>query len=141
MGETASTINNVITFQCLPCLSINPGIYNVTWGQGAYNGKGETLAERRGCKMKQALCLALFMMLIPLTGCATNTLGIDSGLFTDKPCKAPCWNGLTPGVSTAKDVDQFMQDLSTSWCLRCAIYERKSSIESEESNLISSLSV
>ena len=63
--------------------------------------------------MKRALCLALFMMLIPLTGCATNTLGIDFGLFTDKPCKAPCWNGLTPGVSTAKDVDQFVQGLST----------------------------
>ena len=62
--------------------------------------------------MKRALCLALFMMLITLTGCTTNTLGIDSGLFTGKPCKLPCWNGLTPGVSTANDVDQFIQGLS-----------------------------
>ncbi len=38
---------------------------------------------------------------------------MDSGLFTGKPCKVPCWNGLTPGLSTAKDVDQFMQNLST----------------------------
>ncbi len=62
--------------------------------------------------MIRALFVALFMMLITLTGCATNTLGIDSGLFTGKPCKAPCWNGLTPGVSTSKDVDQFIQGLS-----------------------------
>ena len=60
-------------------------------------------------KMKRALCLALCTMLIIVTGCAPDTLGIDSGLFTDKPCKAPCWNSLTPGVSTAKDVDQFIQ--------------------------------
>jgi hypothetical protein len=52
------------------------------------------------------------MMLIPLTGCATITLGIDSGLFTGKPCKLPCWNDLTPGVSSATDVDQFIQGLS-----------------------------
>lgn len=62
--------------------------------------------------MKRALYLVLFMMLITLTGCATNTLGIDSGLFTGKPCKLPCWNSLTPGVSADKDVDQFIQNLS-----------------------------
>ena len=69
--------------------------------------------------MKQVLCLALFMMSILFTSCATNTLGnngnnlgIDSGLFTGKPCKLPCWNGLTPSVSTFNDVDQFMQGLS-----------------------------
>lgn len=39
-------------------------------------------------------------------------MGIDSGLLTGKPCKLPCWNGLTPGVSTVNDVNQFMQGLS-----------------------------
>ena len=62
--------------------------------------------------MKRALCLTLFMLLIPLTSCATNTSEIDSGLLTSKPCKLPCWNGLTPGVSTVNDVNQFMQGLS-----------------------------
>jgi hypothetical protein len=63
--------------------------------------------------MKRLFCWASLMALIALTACTTNLLGLDSGLFTGKPCKAPCWNGLTPGVSTAKDVNQFMQDLST----------------------------
>jgi hypothetical protein len=62
--------------------------------------------------VKQALFLTLWMILLPLTGCTANTVGIDSGLFTDEPCKAPCWNNLTPGVSTANDVDLFIQGLS-----------------------------
>ncbi len=62
--------------------------------------------------MKRSLCLASLVTLIVLTSCAADTLGMDSGLFTGKPCKAPCWNGLTPGVSTANDVDRVVQDLS-----------------------------
>jgi hypothetical protein len=43
-----------------------------------------------------------------------SKIDIDSGLFTDNPCKAPCWQNLTPGQSTADDVNQFLKDLSTS---------------------------
>ena len=39
--------------------------------------------------------------------------GFDDGLLTDKPCKAPCWNGLVPGQATSQDVDLFIQGLST----------------------------
>ena len=60
--------------------------------------------------MKRA---ALYMVLMTLIGCATNPLGMNCGLFTGKPCTRPCWNSLTPGASTANDVDQFTNSLST----------------------------
>ncbi|HUI88627.1 MAG TPA: hypothetical protein VLX61_07850 [Anaerolineales bacterium] len=37
----------------------------------------------------------------------------DQGILTDKPCKVPCWNGLTPGKSTPTEVQQFMNRLGT----------------------------
>ncbi len=55
--------------------------------------------------------LFLVFSIIPLLMACTPA-NLDSGLFTGKPCKLPCWNGLTPGLSTATDVDQFMQGLS-----------------------------
>lgn len=53
-----------------------------------------------------------FLLLIPviLSSCSAAP-NLDRGLLQDNPCKAPCWNGLTPGQSTAADVDQFVQDL------------------------------
>lgn len=43
-------------------------------------------------------------------------LGIDSGLFNQEGCKAPCWHDLTPGQSTSKDVDDFLFTLpKTQW--------------------------
>jgi hypothetical protein len=39
-------------------------------------------------------------------------LGIDTGLFTGLPCKPPCWQNLTPGISTSEDVDRFLHNLS-----------------------------
>lgn len=62
--------------------------------------------------MKLRLHCLVFSIFLLLVSCAPNNSSLDSGLFTGKPCKIPCWNGLTPGVSTAKDVDQFMQGLS-----------------------------
>jgi hypothetical protein len=55
----------------------------------------------------------LLLILIGLGGCSTNPLGLDSRLFSDGACKAPCWQGLTPGESTSEDVDQFLDHLST----------------------------
>jgi len=52
-------------------------------------------------------------MLLFLMACTTpGWEDIDSGLFTEKPCKAPCWHNLTPGLSTADDVDHFVNTLS-----------------------------
>ena len=58
------------------------------------------------------VALFSFLNISSSVSCAPNNPGLDSGLFTGKPCKLPCWNGLTPGVSTFNDVNQFMQGLS-----------------------------
>lgn len=80
--------------------------------------------------MSRPLFLGLFFLLIHLTSCSvpggTTTqqptliitpnpvlqYGLDSGMFTGEPCKLPCWNGLTPGLSQANEVEHFIQDLS-----------------------------
>ncbi len=36
---------------------------------------------------------------------------MDAGLLTGKPCKPPCWQNLTPGVSTTDDVERFLMNL------------------------------
>jgi hypothetical protein len=60
--------------------------------------------------------LYVFAITLFLISCTTNNLGLDSGLFSGKPCAAPCWQNLTPGKSTATDVDRFIKTLSpTAW--------------------------
>ena len=34
---------------------------------------------------------------------------VDTSLLTGEPCEPPCWEGLTPGVSTEEDVAEFME--------------------------------
>jgi len=51
----------------------------------------------------QSLVFAIFLLLL---ACAPTNL--DSDLFSGKPCKAPCWQNLTPGQSTEDDVNQFI---------------------------------
>lgn len=53
------------------------------------------------------------LLLVNLSACSSNQSKIDDGLLTGKPCSAPCWNNLTPGKSTAADVDNFLKNLST----------------------------
>jgi len=43
--------------------------------------------------------------------CGTDLTRVDDGLFTEKPCKAPGWQNLTPGQSISADVDQILRDL------------------------------
>lgn len=51
-----------------------------------------------------------------LAACTPENSKIDSGLFTGIPCSAPCWQNLTPGISTDKDVEHFLDNLSmTEW--------------------------
>ncbi len=70
------------------------------------------MRQSRGPAVAGVAALVLFLTLVTLTGCATDYSRMDSGLLTGKPCRVPCWNGLTPGVSTASDVDRFVQGLS-----------------------------
>ncbi len=54
-----------------------------------------------------------------LSACIPNKWYLDSGLFSGQPCKAPCWNNLTPGKSTAADVDHYLNSLSAKdWPVR-----------------------
>jgi hypothetical protein len=62
------------------------------------------------------------LILLALAGCSPTWLGLDSGLFSGEPCKAPCWQNLTPGLSTEEAADRFVDDLgSEAWPGR---YER-----------------
>ncbi len=58
------------------------------------------------------ITLAIIVVIAIITVPAFGGLGVDSGLFDSEGCKAPCWNGLTPGQSTSKDVDNFLANLS-----------------------------
>jgi hypothetical protein len=51
---------------------------------------------------------ALTIIIAPISG----EMGIDSSLFYQEGCKAPCWNDLTPGQSTSEDIDDFLANLS-----------------------------
>jgi hypothetical protein len=82
-----------------------------------------------GKEMSRTFFLGLFFLLVHLTSCSVpggttikqptliNTpnpvlqYGLDYGMFTGEPCKLPCWNGLTPGLSQSNDVDHFIEEL------------------------------
>ena len=63
--------------------------------------------------MKWQLFSVIFATLFLLMACSPKFHDLDSGLFTGKPCKAPCWQNLIPGKSTEADVDRFLNNLST----------------------------
>lgn len=52
------------------------------------------------------LCLALLIS-GTLTSCSAPP-PLDTSLLTGDPCEPPCWQGLTPGVSTAQQVEDFL---------------------------------
>ncbi len=56
--------------------------------------------------------MALLISLIVLSGCSFVDEGLDSSLFTSQACNAPCWQNLTPGISTIGDVNEFLGKLS-----------------------------
>lgn len=58
------------------------------------------------------LILLVILLIILLVSYSTSDSSMDDGLLTDKPCKAPCFNGLTPGQATALDIDQFIKGLN-----------------------------
>jgi hypothetical protein len=60
--------------------------------------------------------LPYLLFALALLACNTNKapidLGIDSGLLSEKPCKAPCWQNLIPSVSTSGNVADFINTLN-----------------------------
>jgi hypothetical protein len=52
-------------------------------------------------------CLILFAILFEF-------FSINSGLFRDTTCQAPCWNNLIPGQTTLVELDQYLVTLN-SW--------------------------
>ena len=53
------------------------------------------------------LCLALVIAAIS-SGCGEPP-PLDTSLLTSEPCEPPCWQGLTPGVSTLQEVNEFVR--------------------------------
>ncbi len=45
---------------------------------------------------------------------AAQPASINRGLVSGEPCKPPCWEGLTPGVSTEEEIQQRLQQLQKS---------------------------
>ena len=58
------------------------------------------------------ITLAIVVATAVIVAPVFDGLGINSGLFDQEGCKAPCWHGLTPGQSTSEDVDDFIVNLS-----------------------------
>ncbi len=52
-----------------------------------------------------------FITIFLLSACWLKAENMDAGLFSGKPCKPPCWQNLTPGVSTTDDVERFLKNL------------------------------
>ena len=46
-------------------------------------------------------------LLSALAGCRVSP-PVDTSLLTGEPCEPPCWHGLTAGVSTDDDVNEFL---------------------------------
>ena len=73
---------------------------------------------------KRVILMMLFMQVLMATSCQagipmqispTPTLAsslMDTSLFTNVPCGAPCWFGLEPGKSTEEEVIAALQELS-----------------------------
>jgi hypothetical protein len=60
-----------------------------------------------------SLLLILLAASLPQPGrtlAAQVTAEPQKSLFTDDMCSAPCWFGLTPGISTSADVEALLQD-------------------------------
>jgi hypothetical protein len=51
-------------------------------------------------------CMAL---LIAATSHGCGQPPLDKSLLTGEPCEPPCWQGLTPGVSTHEQVNEFIR--------------------------------
>jgi hypothetical protein len=56
----------------------------------------------------QELATVLLLCLGLCAGCGEPP-PVDVSLLTGEPCEPPCWQGLTPGVSTEEEVNDFLR--------------------------------
>jgi len=63
--------------------------------------------RRREWLVGVALTLLLWI-LATCVGCRESP-PVDTSLLTGEPCEPPCWQGLTPGVSTHEEVNEFVR--------------------------------
>lgn len=86
--------------------------------------------------MKQRTRSILCTLSLLLASCTAGGSNLDAGLFTGRPCAAPCWNNLKPGQSASTLVDEFVNKLNprewpvrrdiiyTSGCKSILVYSR-----------------
>jgi len=69
-------------------------------------------------KKIKIVLLFLFTVLIIITLIYMFDFGLDSGLLTEQPCKAPCWKNLIPGQTTEDEINRFLISLeSRDWVI------------------------
>ena len=86
-----------------------------TWTEG----EGTVRASKRGSQImglerSLAVLVSLVLLILGLcVGCGEAPQGHvvpeDTSLLTGEPCEPPCWQGLTPGVSTEEEVQEFLR--------------------------------
>ncbi len=62
--------------------------------------------DRGGLALRGVLAFPL-LILATSVGCR-GAPPVDTSLLTGEPCEPPCWHGLTAGVSTDDEVDEFL---------------------------------
>ena len=67
--------------------------------------------------------VALLVLLLVASVRCGPLVPVDDSLLTGSPCKPPCWQGLTPGVSTEDQVNEFLR--SSPFVQRSTIYRAR----------------
>jgi hypothetical protein len=62
-----------------------------------------------GLERSRAVLLSLGLLILGMCVCCGEPPPLDLSLLTGEPCEPPCWQGLTPGVSTHEEVNEFIR--------------------------------
>ncbi len=62
----------------------------------------------RSWDLKRRGASALALLLLLGSSSCRLLAPVDASLLTGEPCEPPCWQGLTPGMSTEDEVEQFL---------------------------------
>lgn len=74
------------------------------------------------------MLLAVSLAVAGGSACAVRPAPVDTSLLTGEPCEPPCWHGLTPGVSTEDEVNEFL--LTSELVDRSTIFRRDVTVAS-----------
>ena len=81
-----------------------------TWteGEGTLRAS-KTGSQTMGLERSPAVLVSLGLLILGLcVGCGEPP-PLDLSLLTGEPCEPPCWQGLTPGMSTHEEVNEFIR--------------------------------